>query len=249
MEHRGANFTNALERLRESLRPGLPVASRAAEEGMSLFDAAGHVRVGGESGVRLFDVTGAGDTVIAVVAANARVRDEPCARLCRSPNHASGSSWSENSVTATVSLRGVVWMKGGRHRRGWLYRQQSPCTGLNASGVDDIIAVDDLTDGPKYRNLLNARLSDYFDKDEFLHALLPRVSSAKSRRFFTRGACFRYHGAQRPLHVGKQLPALEGPARCLPGAGYTAAVRVVGPATYGRKREPLQRGGRSSSNH
>jgi len=39
--------------------------------------------------------------------------------------------------------------------------------GLNAIGIDDVIAVDDLTDGPKYRNLLNAHLSDYFDKDEF----------------------------------------------------------------------------------
>jgi ADP-L-glycero-D-manno-heptose 6-epimerase len=39
--------------------------------------------------------------------------------------------------------------------------------GLNAIGIDDIIAVDDLTDGPKYRNLLNAQLADYFDKDEF----------------------------------------------------------------------------------
>jgi len=39
--------------------------------------------------------------------------------------------------------------------------------GLNAIGIDDVIAVDDLTDGPKYRNLLGARLSDYFDKTEF----------------------------------------------------------------------------------
>ena len=39
--------------------------------------------------------------------------------------------------------------------------------GLNAIGIDDIIAVDDLTDGPKYRNLLGAQLSDYFDKSEF----------------------------------------------------------------------------------
>jgi ADP-L-glycero-D-manno-heptose 6-epimerase len=39
--------------------------------------------------------------------------------------------------------------------------------GLNAAGIDDVIAVDDLTDGPKYRNLLGARLSDYFDKREF----------------------------------------------------------------------------------
>jgi ADP-L-glycero-D-manno-heptose 6-epimerase len=39
--------------------------------------------------------------------------------------------------------------------------------GLNAIGLDDVIAVDDLTDGPKYRNLLDARISDYFDKTEF----------------------------------------------------------------------------------
>jgi ADP-L-glycero-D-manno-heptose 6-epimerase len=39
--------------------------------------------------------------------------------------------------------------------------------GLNAAGIDDVIAVDDLTDGPKYRNLLGARISDYFDKSEF----------------------------------------------------------------------------------
>jgi ADP-L-glycero-D-manno-heptose 6-epimerase len=38
---------------------------------------------------------------------------------------------------------------------------------LNASGIDDVIAVDDLTDGAKYRNLLGAHLSDYFDRNEF----------------------------------------------------------------------------------
>jgi ADP-L-glycero-D-manno-heptose 6-epimerase len=39
--------------------------------------------------------------------------------------------------------------------------------GLNAIGINNVIAVDDLTDGPKYRNLLDAQLSDYFDKSEF----------------------------------------------------------------------------------
>ncbi|HEV7432230.1 MAG TPA: ADP-glyceromanno-heptose 6-epimerase [Steroidobacteraceae bacterium] len=39
--------------------------------------------------------------------------------------------------------------------------------GLNAIGVDDVIAVDDLSDGSKYRNLMGTRLSDYFDKDDF----------------------------------------------------------------------------------
>jgi ADP-L-glycero-D-manno-heptose 6-epimerase len=39
--------------------------------------------------------------------------------------------------------------------------------GLNAIGIDDVIAVDDLSDGSKYRNLLGASISDYFDKSEF----------------------------------------------------------------------------------
>ena len=39
--------------------------------------------------------------------------------------------------------------------------------GLNRIGIDDVIAVDDLTDGAKYRNLLGARISDYFDKTDF----------------------------------------------------------------------------------
>jgi ADP-L-glycero-D-manno-heptose 6-epimerase len=39
--------------------------------------------------------------------------------------------------------------------------------GMNALGVDDVIAVDDLSDGLKYRNLLGASISDYFDKSEF----------------------------------------------------------------------------------
>ena len=39
--------------------------------------------------------------------------------------------------------------------------------GLNQLGIDNVIAVDDLSDGPKYRNLLGAKLSDYFDRSEF----------------------------------------------------------------------------------
>ena len=39
--------------------------------------------------------------------------------------------------------------------------------GLNAMGVKDVIAVDEMSDGQKYRNLLGAQVSDYFDKDEF----------------------------------------------------------------------------------
>ena len=60
--------------------------------------------------------------------------------------------------------------------------------GLNAIGVDDIIAVDDLTEGPKYRNLLGARLSDYFDKDEF-YARFARRELGRIDAIFHEGAC------------------------------------------------------------
>ncbi|HET9208581.1 MAG TPA: ADP-glyceromanno-heptose 6-epimerase [Burkholderiaceae bacterium] len=39
--------------------------------------------------------------------------------------------------------------------------------GLNAAGIDHIIAVDDLTQGAKHRNLRDARIADYFDRGEF----------------------------------------------------------------------------------
>ena len=60
--------------------------------------------------------------------------------------------------------------------------------GLNAKGFDDIIAVDDLTDGPKYRNLLGARLSDYFDKSEF-YQRFTKGELGKVEAVFHQGAC------------------------------------------------------------
>jgi ADP-L-glycero-D-manno-heptose 6-epimerase len=60
--------------------------------------------------------------------------------------------------------------------------------GLNAVGIDDIIAVDDLTDGPKYRNLLNARVADYFDKDEF-YGRFARGELGRVEAIFHEGAC------------------------------------------------------------
>jgi len=60
---------------------------------------------------------------------------------------------------------------------------------LNDSGEDDILVVDDLKDGKKYRNLAGRRIADYMDRDEF------RVRIAKSDSFgsvagvFHQGAC------------------------------------------------------------
>jgi D-glycero-beta-D-manno-heptose-7-phosphate kinase len=60
-----------LEQQAEALRRGLDLQGlllTRSDEGMSLFDAAGHARVQAEAR-EVFDVTGAGDTVIATLAA------------------------------------------------------------------------------------------------------------------------------------------------------------------------------------
>jgi ADP-L-glycero-D-manno-heptose 6-epimerase len=60
--------------------------------------------------------------------------------------------------------------------------------GLNAIGVDDIVAVDDLQDGAKYVNLAGASISDYFDRRDFY----PRFERGELGRIdavFHEGAC------------------------------------------------------------
>ena len=43
--------------------------------------------------------------------------------------------------------------------------------GLNERGEENILAVDDLTDGRKFHNLVDCRIADYWDKDAFLARL------------------------------------------------------------------------------
>ena len=47
--------------------------------------------------------------------------------------------------------------------------------GLNARGVTDVIAVDELSDGTKFSNLAAARIADYWDRDELLERLAARA--------------------------------------------------------------------------
>lgn len=60
--------------------------------------------------------------------------------------------------------------------------------GLNALGIDDVIAVDNLTNGAKYRNLLGARISDYFDKADF-YARFSRGEFGQVEAVLHEGAC------------------------------------------------------------
>ena len=60
--------------------------------------------------------------------------------------------------------------------------------GLNAIGIDDVIAVDDLSDGAKFKNLLGASISDYFDRRDF-YARFAAGEFGKVDCVFHEGAC------------------------------------------------------------
>ena len=60
--------------------------------------------------------------------------------------------------------------------------------GLNARGIDDIIAVDDLTDGDKFRNLADLQIADYVDADDF-YELFAEEAYGPVEAVFHEGAC------------------------------------------------------------
>ncbi len=59
---------------------------------------------------------------------------------------------------------------------------------LNAEGRDDILVVDDLTDGTKFVNLVEADIADYQDKDTFLARILADEDMG-IEVIFHQGAC------------------------------------------------------------
>ena len=99
--------------------------------------------------------------------------------------------------------------------------------GLNARGIDDIVAVDDLTRRRQVPQPGRVRIADYFDKDEF-YDLFARATSARSRWCSTRARAPTRWSTTGKLHDGQQLPLLLGPVRRLPGARHAPALRVVG---------------------
>jgi ADP-L-glycero-D-manno-heptose 6-epimerase len=60
--------------------------------------------------------------------------------------------------------------------------------GLNARGIDDIIAVDDLTEGDKFRNLADLKIADYVDVDDF-YDLFAEGAFGQVEAVFHEGAC------------------------------------------------------------
>jgi ADP-L-glycero-D-manno-heptose 6-epimerase len=60
--------------------------------------------------------------------------------------------------------------------------------GLNARGITNIIAVDDLTEGDKFRNLADLQIADYVDADDF-YDRYSNGAYGKVEAIFHEGAC------------------------------------------------------------
>jgi len=62
--------------------------------------------------------------------------------------------------------------------------------GLNQRGYDDILVVDNLTNGTKYKNLVDCQIADYLDKKDFLEKLQQGFFRAETiDAIFHQGAC------------------------------------------------------------
>lgn len=61
---------------------------------------------------------------------------------------------------------------------------------LNALGRQDILVVDNLTNGAKFRNLATCQIADYQDKEAFLEAIITKtIAPQKIEAIFHQGAC------------------------------------------------------------
>lgn len=60
--------------------------------------------------------------------------------------------------------------------------------GLNARGIDDIIVVDDLSQGDKFRNIVDLKIADYVDLDDF-YPNFEEGYYGKVEAVFHEGAC------------------------------------------------------------
>jgi ADP-L-glycero-D-manno-heptose 6-epimerase len=106
--------------------------------------------------------------------------------------------------------------------------------GLNDRGIDDIVVVDNLEKGDKFRNLTDCELADYVDKREFLNLLRQGKFARKIKAVFHEGACSdtmehngvymmnnNYEYSKALLHVcqEKKIPYLYASSAAVYGGG------------------------------
>ena len=84
---------------------------------------------------------------------------------------------------------------------------------LNARGESRIIAVDNLAQADKFRNLVDCDIADYLDQDEFLDAARRRRLRRRHRGDPAPGRVLGHDGDRRPLHAAQQLSLFGDAAR------------------------------------
>jgi ADP-L-glycero-D-manno-heptose 6-epimerase len=82
--------------------------------------------------------------------------------------------------------------------------------GLNARGIDDIIAVDNLTQGDKFRNLADLRIADYVD----------------AGAFYQRFADGRYGKVEAVFHEGACSDTMETDGKYMMANNYTLSCEL-----------------------
>lgn len=107
---------------------------------------------------------------------------------------------------------------------------------LLARGHDDVVVVDDLTDGHKFINIADCAIADYLDKDDFLQRLEDPGFRRGLRAVFHQGACSattewdgrymmrnNYQYSQRVLHVclEQRVPFIYASSAAVYGASST----------------------------
>jgi len=107
---------------------------------------------------------------------------------------------------------------------------------LNERGVTDIIAVDDLEQGDKFRNLVDCRIADYLDKNAFLQAVETGSFDGAVDAILHQGACsdttesdgryimqnnYRYSHALLEFAASEDVPLIYASSAAVYGASMT----------------------------
>ena len=106
---------------------------------------------------------------------------------------------------------------------------------LNARGIDNVIAVDNLNKADKFKNLVDCEIADYLDKGEFLELIQSGQFDGAVEAIFHEGACsdtmetdgqymmannFRYSETLLDFCLDHEVPYLYASSASVYGAGH-----------------------------
>ncbi len=107
---------------------------------------------------------------------------------------------------------------------------------LNDRGITDIIAIDDLSHGDKFVNLVDCQIADYLDKETFLEMLDDGGFNGELRAVLHQGACsdttetdgrymmennYRYSRVLLDFCIADEVPFIYASSAAVYGAGTT----------------------------